>query len=77
MPSRASPGRTSRSSTAPQTTAAAVEKLLSDEAWKRAARAPQRPRFLVTDAPDRFARVGEIFLGEPIDPGTVELVDLQ
>jgi glutamate racemase len=35
------------------------------------------PAFLATDAPDRFARVGEIFLGRPIDPGTVELVDLQ
>jgi glutamate racemase len=34
-------------------------------------------RFLVTDAPDRFARVGEIFFGRPIDPGAVELVDLQ
>ncbi len=34
-------------------------------------------RFLATDAPDRFARVGEIFLGQPIDPGSVELVDLQ
>ncbi|MEI9885262.1 MAG: hypothetical protein WDN08_01985 [Rhizomicrobium sp.] len=34
-------------------------------------------QFLATDAPDRFARVGEIFLGQPIDPGTVELIDLQ
>ncbi len=34
-------------------------------------------KFLATDAPDRFARVGEIFLGSPIDPGSVELVDLQ
>lgn len=33
--------------------------------------------FLVTDAPDRFARVGEIFLGSAIDPGQVELIDLQ
>jgi glutamate racemase len=33
--------------------------------------------FLATDAPDRFARVGEIFLGQAIDPGSVELVDLQ
>jgi len=33
--------------------------------------------FLATDAPDRFARAGEIFLGQPIDPGTVELIDLQ
>jgi len=34
-------------------------------------------QFLATDAPDRFARVGEIFLGQAIDPGTVELIDLQ
>lgn len=34
-------------------------------------------RFLATDAPDRFANVGEIFLGQPIDPGAVELIDLQ
>ncbi len=33
--------------------------------------------FLATDAPDRFARAGEIFLGRPIDPGAVELIDLQ
>ena len=33
-------------------------------------------QFLVTDAPDRFANVGEIFLGSPIDPGAVEVIDL-
>jgi len=32
--------------------------------------------FLATDAPGRFAHLGEIFLGEPIDPGSVTLVDL-
>ena len=36
----------------------------------------QPPRFLATDAPGRFAHLGEIFLGEPIDPGAVTLVDL-
>jgi glutamate racemase len=36
----------------------------------------QPPRFLATDAPGRFAHLGEIFLGEPIDPGSVTLVDL-
>ena len=59
------------------TTADAVAKLLKDEGLEAPPRATQPPRFLVTDAPDRFARVGEIFLGEPIDPGDVELVDLQ
>ena len=33
-------------------------------------------RFFATDAPDRFANVGEIFLGEPIDPGSIEVIDL-
>lgn len=33
-------------------------------------------RFLATDAPARFARVGAVFLGEGIAPGDVELVDL-
>jgi glutamate racemase len=32
--------------------------------------------FFATDAPDRFANVGEIFLGEAINPGEVELIDL-
>jgi glutamate racemase len=40
------------------------------------AAAPVPPRFLATDAPARFARLGEIFLGAPIDPGAVTLVDL-
>ena len=35
-----------------------------------------RSHFLATDAPDRFSRVGEIFLGAPIDPGAVEVIDL-
>ncbi len=33
-------------------------------------------RFFATDSPERFARVGEIFLGRPIDAASVELVDL-
>ena len=35
-----------------------------------------RSEFFATDAPDRFAKVGEIFLGEPIDPGHIEVIDL-
>jgi glutamate racemase len=34
-------------------------------------------RFFATDSPERFARVGEIFLGRPIDVGSVELIDLR
>ncbi len=33
-------------------------------------------RFLATDSPERFALVGEIFLGHAIDPASVALVDL-
>lgn len=33
-------------------------------------------RFLSTDAPERFARVGSQFFGAEIDPAQVELVDL-
>jgi hypothetical protein len=32
---------------------------------------------LATDSPERFARVGAIFLGRPIDASAVELVDLR
>jgi glutamate racemase len=60
-----------------ETTAKAVEKILHEKNLKRASGAKPSHSFLATDAPDRFARVGEIFLGGPIDPGRVELVDLQ
>ncbi len=33
-------------------------------------------RFFATDSPERFARVGAIFLGRDIDEDDVELVDL-
>lgn len=59
------------------TTAEAVAQVLKAKGLERVSREAVRPIFLATDAPDRFARVGEIFLGRPIDPGSVELVDLQ
>ena len=34
-------------------------------------------RFFATDSPERFARVGAIFLGRPIDAADVELIDLR
>lgn len=58
------------------TTANAVATLLAERTLANNA-GSQTVRFLATDAPDRFARVGEIFLGQPIDPGSVELIDLQ
>jgi glutamate racemase len=58
------------------TTADAVAALLVERDLSNGGGA-QSPKFLATDAPDRFAHVGEIFLGQPIDPGLVELIDLQ
>jgi glutamate racemase len=60
-----------------ETTAKAVEKTLREKSLARASGRKPSHTFLATDAPDRFARVGEIFLGAPIDPGRVELVDIQ
>jgi glutamate racemase len=58
------------------TTAAAVNRLLKENDLAHDAGSPPAPRFLSTDAPERFARVGQIFLGTPIRPESVELVDL-
>ena len=58
-----------------ETTAVAVGKILREKNLLHQGTA-QAPRFLATDAPGRFADLGEIFLGEAIDPGTVTLVDL-
>ena len=58
-----------------ETTALAVETILREKSLLNGGDA-QPPRFLATDAPGRFAHLGEIFLGEPIDPGSVTLVDL-
>jgi glutamate racemase len=57
-----------------RTTAEAVAQLLASRRLA-ATRAAMPPRFLATDSPERFARVGEIFLGRKL--GSVELVDLQ
>jgi len=58
-----------------ETTARSVERKLEELGlWNDGANGTSR--FLATDAPDRFSRVGEIFLGAPIDPGDVEVVDL-
>ena len=37
----------------------------------------EKTRFFATDSPERFARVGAIFLGRPIEIAAVELVDLR
>jgi len=58
-----------------ETTAMAVERILQEKSLLQDGSA-QPPRFLATDAPGRFADLGRIFLGEPIDPGAVTLMDL-
>lgn len=57
-------------------TADAVAQLLANQDLA-ATEKPGDHRFYCTDAPDRFARVGEIFFGQPIDPGAVEQIDLR
>lgn len=57
-----------------ETSAAAVAKILKDRDLLNDAGGAMH--FFATDAPDRFANVGEIFLGEPINPGDVEVIDL-
>jgi glutamate racemase len=59
-----------------ETTAAAVAHALAEKRLASAPGARGQARFFATDSPERFARVGEIFLGRRIDPQSVELVDL-
>lgn len=62
-----------------ETTASAVARALEHAQLRRPAAeqaACERVRFLATDAPARFARVGAVFLGHPIRVDDVELVDL-
>ncbi len=58
-----------------ETTALAAQRLLDERGLARTG-GPRTLRFLATDAPERFARVGEIFLGAKIPATEVELVDL-
>jgi len=59
-----------------ETTAIATERLLNEQGLVRTGGA-RTLRFLATDAPERFARVGELFLGAKIPASEVELVDLE
>jgi len=62
-----------------ETTALAVAEALaaSGQASEASGTGAATTRFFATDSPERFARVGEIFLGRPIDVSSVELVDLR
>lgn len=59
-----------------ESTARVVEARLAELGRLAPAGEPAAPRFLATDAPQRFGRVGAVFLGQSIAPGEVELVDL-
>lgn len=60
-----------------ETTASAVAETLACGGLQSSAANASPARFLATDSPERFARVGAIFLGSDIDPAAVELVDLR
>ena len=57
------------------TTAQAVAREIRERGLARSS-AGGEVRFLATDGPERFARVGQRFLGVPVSAGDVELVDL-
>lgn len=57
-----------------EATAREVAAVLKARDLVRTSETPGRRHFMVTDAPERFARVGEKFLGFPLD--AVELVSL-
>ena len=59
-----------------QTTAVAVAAALRERGLLGGPPAGEAVRFLATDAPERFARVGGVFLGAAIQASDVELVDL-
>ncbi|MEZ5460121.1 MAG: glutamate racemase [Steroidobacteraceae bacterium] len=58
------------------TTAAAVEATLAERGLLRGAGPRGAVQLLATDGVERFARVGSRFLGEPIAPADVALIDL-
>ena len=65
------------------TTARVVKRILAEERLERPAGATAgvplcagSTRFLTTDDVPRFTRMGELFLGTPLTPCSVELVDL-
>jgi glutamate racemase len=59
-----------------ETTARALVGVLGRSGLRRPDGAPGRVRLLATDSAERFARVGGTFLGRPLQPGDVEIVDL-
>jgi glutamate racemase len=58
------------------TTALALQSALEARGLRSTAGGPGTVQLLATDGPERFARVGAVFLGRPLEPGDVEVVDL-
>ena len=58
------------------TTAEALARVLQQHGLERPDRGAGRVTLLATDGPERFARVGAVFLGQSLAPGDVEIVDL-
>lgn len=57
-------------------TAKEVAALLEENHWKQSASNGSHTRFLATDAPERFIRVAQYFLGKTLLSTAVELIDL-
>jgi glutamate racemase len=58
------------------TTAVSLADVLAGRGVLRHEQAAGRVMLLATDGPERFARVGAVFLGRPLAPADVEIVDL-
>ena len=58
------------------TTAAALADVLRQQDLLRPASGHGTVKLLATDGAERFARVGAGFLGRPLQPADVEIVDL-
>jgi len=58
------------------TTAVALADVLEQRGLLRHDQATGTVNLLATDGPERFARVGAVFLGRPLAPADVEVVDL-
>jgi glutamate racemase len=59
-----------------RTTAESVARVLATLGAGRTSNAPPTLRLLATDGAERFAAVGSRFLGEPLSPSDIEIVDL-
>jgi glutamate racemase len=58
------------------TTATALAAVLEHHGLRRQGSGAGRVKLLATDGPERFARVGAVFLGQALAPDAVEIVDL-